>query len=473
MLNKITHLCTLIAILSTALTANAQTVASTTTTTVDLSKKLDPGSLEFRNKPYRKLDTITIDDTITFQTIEGIGSSLEPTTCYNLSILPESERRKVIRNLVHPTRGIGMNRMRICIGTPDFTGDEWYTYHDEADPELKSFSIDRDKDYILPVLKMALEENPDLKFFASPWSPPGWMTTTNNMIGGTLKPEYYEVYARYFTKFIRAYEQEGIPIHAVTIQNEPGVDRSKETDPKWFYPSCRWNGEQEREFIGKYLGPLFERENIDTEIWCYDHNYNTRASAEGDDPGISYPRTILKDPTSAQYVDKVAFHGYVGSPKGMTTFHKEFPDTPVLFTEGSMFGTKGARKIIDLFQNFASSYNAWVTIIDENKGPNNGPFSASQTCITIDTKSLEATYHFDYFMYGHFSYFIQSGAQRIQCESNIKNIHVVAFKNPDQSISFIAVNTDLEENTFAIEWNGKHAKVELDGQSITTIILKR
>jgi O-glycosyl hydrolase len=469
MLNKIIRLFALITILITLTNANAQIVAESWTTTVDLSRKLDQDTQEFRDRAYRKLDTITIDDTKTFQTIVGLGSSLEPTTCYNLSLLPEEDRRKVIRNLVHPTRGIGMNLMRVCIGTPDFTGDEWYTYHDELDPDLNSFSIDRDKAYILPILKIALEENPDLKFYASPWSPPGWMTTTNNMIGGTLKPEYYDAYARYFVKFIRAYESEGIPIHAITIQNEPGVDRSKEEDPKWFYPSCRWNGEQERDFIVNHLGPQLEKEDIDTEIWCYDHNYNVGASSEGDDPGISYPRTILSDPNAAQYVDKVAFHGYVGSPRGMSTFHKEFPNTPVLFTEGSVFGTKGARKIIDLFQNSASSYNAWVTIIDENKGPNNGPFEASKTCITLDTKSLEVEYHFDYYMYGQFMHFIQSGARRIQCKSDIKNIYSVAFKNPDGTTVFIAVNTTPQDVTFSIDTNGQHAKVELEGNSITTL----
>jgi len=399
-----------------------------------------------------------------------MGSSLEPTTCYNLSLLPEAERRAAIRKLVHPTEGANMNLMRVCIGTPDFTGDPWYSYNDmigdDRDPDLKLFSIERDKAYILPVLKMALEENPDLKFFASPWSPPGWMTTTGNMIGGSLKPEYYAAYADYFVKFIQAYEKEGIPIHAVTIQNEPGVDRSKESDPKWHYPSCAWTGEQERGFIANHLGPLFEKKSIDAEIWCYDHNYNTKPMIG--DAGIGYPRTILNDPKAAQYVDKVAFHGYEGSPKGMKIFHDEFPDTPVLFTEGSMFGLRGAEKIIDLFNHGASSYNAWVTIIDENKGPNNGPFEASRTCVTLDTRSGKLTYHFDYYMYAQFMRFIQPGAQRIHLESSNDDLPAVAFKNTDGSIVTVIVNPKNESVQIAIPTKNQFTKMQLPPTSVTT-----
>ena len=162
----------------------------------------------------------------------GLGSSLEPATCSNLWRMSAADRERTIERLVSPTTGIGMNLMRICIGTPDFTGDPWYSYNDlppgETDPELKRFSIEKDRAYILPVLKLARQKNPDLLFFASPWSPPGWMKSTGTMIGGELLPQWYPAYAEYFVKFIHAYEAEGIPIYAVTIQNEPGVDRAKE-----------------------------------------------------------------------------------------------------------------------------------------------------------------------------------------------------------------------------------------------------
>ena len=342
--------------------------------------------------PAPRGERLEVNPAETYQTMLGLGSSLEPATCSNLWRMAEADRERTVERLVSPTAGIGMNLMRICIGTPDFTGDPWYSYNDlpagETDPGLQRFSIEKDRAYILPVLKLARQKNPDLLFFASPWSPPGWMKSTGTMIGGHLLPPWYPAYAEYFVKFIRAYEAEGIPIYAVTIQNEPGVDRAKERNPKWFYPSCHWTGEQERDFIRDHLGPAFRRHGLPTRIWCYDHNYNART--RGDDPGLAYPRTILRDPQAAQFVSGVAFHGYAGEPAGMSVFHQEFPHVPLYFTEGSVFGIKGGVELIEKLRNWASGYNAWVTILDDNGKPNNGPFDASRTIITLDPKTREA-----------------------------------------------------------------------------------
>lgn len=426
----------------------------------------------FRRRGYRVKQVVRIDDSIRYQTMLGMGSSLEPTTCYNLFQLPEELRRETVRNLVHPEDGIGMNLMRICIGTPDFTGDTWYTYAetagDEADPALSDFSIERDRAHILPVLKLALEENPELRFYASPWSPPGWMTSTGDLIGGYLLPEYYNVYAEYFVKFVQAYAAEGIPVYAVTIQNEPGVDRSQETDPKWHYPSCRWTADQERDFIKNHLGPAFEQAGLETQIWTYDHNYNVADTPDGDDPGIAYPRIVMSDPQAAKFVDGVAFHGYAGRPEGMTQFHGEFPDVPLYFTEGSTFGVRGARKIIDILDNFASSYNAWVTMINEKGGPNNGPFEASRTCITLDSESKSVTYHFDYYMYGQFMKFVRPGATRIAVDVDADDLDAVGFLNSDESVVAVVVNSGSDEREFVMSWRGRHLRYTLPVRSVAT-----
>ena len=433
-----------------------------------LMAPLEP--IEFSKKRTRNADVLALDPDTTFQPILGIGNSLEHSTCYNLSLLPEADRRAAIRSIVHPTEGIGMNLMRVCIGTPDFTGEDWYSYNDmppgETDPELKNFSIEKDRAHIIPVLKMALEENPDLRYFATPWSPPGWMTSTDNMIGGHLLPEHYPAYAEYFVKFIRAYEAEGIPIHAVTVQNEPGVDRSVEDDPKWFYPSCKWTGKQERDFIKNHLGPAFERHNITTEIWSYDHNFNENPTIG--DPGISYPRTVFSDSDAAKYADGVAFHSYVGRAKGMTVFHEEFPEVPIYFTETSTFGVSGAIKIMTYFQNWARSYNAWVTILDENRGPNNGPFDASLTSITYDSPTNSVYYNFDFFMYAHFSKFIQRGALRIDLQGTSRKQNAVAFKNPDGTIVVVIANDNREDWNFAIEHDGKRFSDSLPPHALAT-----
>ena len=341
-------------------------------TAADRQQKLaEQPALVWQTEPGTHGERIEVNPAVTFQTMLGLGSSLEPTTCSNLRRVSPADREGIIERLVSPTTGIGMNLMRICIGTPDFTGEPWYSYDDlaagETDPELKRFSIQKDLAYIVPVLKLAQKKNPHLLFFASPWSPPGWMKSNGTLIGGELLPRWYSVYAEYFVKFIRAYEAEGIPIYAVTIQNEPGVDRSRERNPRWHYPSCRWTGVQERDFIRDHLGPALRKAGLKAKIWCYDHNYNVKST--GDDPGLDYPRTILRDARAAAFVDGVAFHGYEGRPSGMTVFHEEFPYVPIHFTEGSVFGIKGAVDLIERLRNWATSYNAWVLMLDDHGKP--------------------------------------------------------------------------------------------------------
>jgi len=469
---------TLICLLIAVAFGNSRVVAAGPTVQVwvsseDMKHTLTAGKpLQFVEKRPPSQDTIKIEDSQSYQAILGMGSSLEPTTCYNIALLPSDEQERVIESLVNPTSGIGMNLMRICIGTPDFTGDPWYSYDDmppgKTDPELQHFSIEKDRRYIIPVLKLALKKNHDLLFFASPWSPPGWMTSTDNMIGGHLLPEYYGVYAQYFVRFIRAYEAEGIPIYAVTIQNEPGVDRSLERNRRWHYPSCRWTGEQERDFIKNHLGPAFRSHQIKTRIWCYDHNFNVGRTRDGDDPGIAYPRTVLRDPDAAQYVDGVAFHGYAGKPDGMSVFHGEFPEAPLYFTEGSAFRTRGALRIISYFRNWASSYNAWVTMIDEKRGPNNGPFRAGRTCITLNTSDLRVAYHFDYYMYGQFMKFVRRGARRIESNETSPTLSNVAFKNPDGTIVLVVANVAGSKERFAVQWRAKVFQTNLEPRSVAT-----
>ncbi len=440
--------------------------------TADLKSQLSeqPG-IEWQSTPVATRNVIQIKPDVTFQRMLGLGSSLESSTCSNLWRMSQADRERTIERLVSPTAGVGMNLMRVCIGTPDFTGDPWYSYNDlppgESDPELKRFSIERDRAYILPVLKLARQKNPDLLFLASPWSPPGWMKTTGTMIGGELLPQWYAAYAEYFVKFIQTYEAEGIPIHAVTIQNEPGVDRAKEKDPKWFYPSCHWTGEQERDFIRDHLGPAFRRAGLKTKIWCYDHNYNIRT--RGDDPGIAYPRTILWDPAAAAFVSGVAFHGYAGGPEGMSEFHREFPAVPLYFTEGSVFGIKGGVELIEKLRHWASSYNAWVTILDDKGKPNNGPFDTDRTIITLDTKSLTPVEHFDFFLYGHFMKFIQRGAVRVE-SSSPRAVPNVAFHNPDGSFVLVVANAGRRELRLALEVVGRGASTSLPPRSIGTYL---
>ena len=431
--------------------------------------------LEWQAETNARADLVEIDPAVTYQTILGLGSSLEPSTCSNLWRMAAEDRERVVERLVGVTNGLGMNLMRICIGTPDFTGDPWYSYADlapgETDPELKHFSIAKDRAYILPILRLARQKNPDLLFFASPWSPPGWMKSTGTMIGGELLPQWYPAYAEYFVNFIRAYEAEGIPIYAVTVQNEPGVDRAKERNPKWFYPSCHWTGEQEREFIRDHLGPTLRRHGLAMRIWCYDHNYNT--ATRGDDPGLPYPRAILSDARAAAFVEGVAFHGYEGQPSGMSVFRREFPQVPIHFTEGSVFGLRGGIELIRRLRNWACSYNAWVTILDEKGQPNNGPFAASRTIITLESNTRKPTEHFDFFLYGHFMKHIQRGAVRLESSEGKRLFANIAFRNPDESIVLVLINGDDQEQSLCVRCKGQTVPVRLDSRTVATLIWRQ
>jgi glucosylceramidase len=398
--------------------------------------------------------TITVNADQTFQSVLGIGASLEHATCWNLSQLDPATRLDTIRKLVHPEDGIGMNLMRVCIGTSDFVGEPWYSYCDlpegGTDLDLSEFSIEKDRAYVLPTIQDALKINPDLLIFASPWSPPAWMKTTGSMLGGKLKREYYDVYAQYLVKFIQAYETEGVPIHAITPQNEPGY-------PNPEYPTCAWSPDDEREFIKDHLGPALQEAELDTLIWCWDHNWNY----------LKFPRTILSDPEAAQYVDGTGFHLYEGDVTAQSELREEFPDKHIYFTEGSTFRTRGANLIVDIFRNWSRSYNAWVIMLDEDRKPNNGPHSASRTCI----ERLEdgtVRYNFDYYMYGHFAKFIPRGAVRVATEGGSDRCNHVAFRTPEGDQVLIVANAERDAQSIVVQDGERTYRDTLPRRSVAT-----
>ncbi len=400
---------------------------------------------------------INIDASKKYQDIMGLGGSFDHSTCWNLKKLGvgSDEWKKAVGFIFggqytkpgeNPAPGMGQSLVRICIGTSDFIPDEqdWYSYDDvpegETDFGLEHFSIEKDREYVLPVIKYAKEVNPELKFFASPWSPPAWMKTNGELVGTKnaddtkLIPsdEVYDAYARYLLKFIRAYEAEGIPIEALTIQNEPMMVHTG-------YPTCKWTPETQAYFIRYHLGPLFEAEGITTKIWCLDHNWNM----------LDFPRKVLGESESAKYVDGTAFHSYEGSIRSQTTIHNEFPDKNIYFTERSYYRTQGAVEIIDIFRNWASSYNFWVVMLDKNGKPNKGPHGATATCMEIIETggSARVEYKFDFNMYSLFMKFIKPGAVRIDSDNEISN---AAFLNPDGTIVMIVANNSFFPKDFSV-----------------------
>src|SRR5271155_4012054 len=220
-------------------------------------------------------DHIRLNPRAKFQQILGFGGAFTDATCYTFNRLAPPAREQLFHEMFHSSE-LGLSTGRICVGSSDYS-TKIYSFDDgEADPDLTRFSIEHDREYILPVLRQARRVNPDLFLFSTPWSPPGWMKFNGSLLGGCMRHAYMPSYANYFVKFLQSYEAEGVPVQAITVQNEVDADQ------QGLMPQCFWPQDYEADFVSLHLGPQFERSGVKTKIWIIDHNYNLwgRAIAE-------------------------------------------------------------------------------------------------------------------------------------------------------------------------------------------------
>jgi glucosylceramidase len=404
----------------------------------------------------------TVDPGVKYQTIYGMGSSLEETTVYNLRLMSQAKRTEALRLLVDPVNGAGMNLMRVCIGASDFTGRAWYTYDDkpagQTDMSLSGFSIQKDIDYgIIQVIKEALVINPNIKIFASPWSPPAWMKTPETITGGTLKDGMYTVLAQYYVKFIQAYQTQGIPIYAMTLQNEPGHVTGD-------MPSMGLSYQQEIEIV-KALKAELQKNNLTTKLWIHDHNF---------DNTLSYPANILADANAYAATDGTAFHDYGGTPSQMSDLHNLYPNKEIFFTERSVWGADGMDRIAQYFRNWACTYNSWVSMIDQNNDPNNGPFFADPTLLIKSTTSADGYWVIpELYLTGQYTKYVQAGAKRISSNyGTTGSLTNVAFLNPDGKIVMVMINNSSSEQAFTVSCQGNQFKASLPAKTVATYIWK-
>ncbi|WP_336776916.1 glycoside hydrolase family 30 protein [Paenibacillus sp. MMO-58] len=424
-------------------------------TTPDKSKLLQQEeSLKLTKAKDSEENVITIDDGKVYQQMDGFGASLTDSSAWLIANkLNESQREELMNKLFDHEKGIGISYMRVPLGASDFAVKN-YTFDDmpagQSDPELKNFSIDHDKEYIIPTLQQALKINPDLKLMGSPWSAPGWMKTTDSVIGGSLKPDAYEPFTNYFVKMIQGYEAEGVPFDAITLQNEPHYTPED-------YPGMRMEPVEQAELIKSFVGPAFEKNNIKSKIVVWDHNW--------DEP--YYPLTILNDPDASKYVDGTAFHGYAGEVGNQAQVHDAHPDKNLYFTEssGGAWSTDfgGNLKwdmenlIIGATRNWSKVVLKWNLALDENYGPTIGGCKDCMGVVTINQGSGDVTFNSEYYSFGHASKFVKSGAYRIESGESVSGeIEQVAFKNPDGTIVLVALNAASAD---------KELKVKLGGQS--------
>jgi glucosylceramidase len=405
-------------------------------------------------------ETITVDPQQKFQTIVGFGGAFTDAACFMFSQMPASARATLFGELFHPTQ-LGLNVHRACIGSSDYA-TKMYSYDEgEPDPELKRFSIEHDRQWNLPMMREAFAVNPDIFLFASAWSPPGWMKSNGSMLGGNMRRSSMDVYAQYMVRFVQDYAAEGIPVHAVTVNNE--VD----TDQDGRMPACLWPQEYEVDFVRYHLGPAFEAARIKTDIWLIDHNYNLygRAIASFEEPGL------------LKYCHAVAWHGYVGPATNIGRVKAAFPQVDMYWTEGGPDVTdpnyardwaKWGRTFTTNLRNWCRSITVWNLALDENGHPNIGPFPCGGL-VTINSQSKEVSYSGQFWALGQFSKFVKRGAYRIESSGNFDGLDHVAFTNPDGSHVLVITNSGATARDITVSVGGNLADVRLDADSVTTL----
>ena len=408
---------------------------------------------------------IELDPTVAYQTILGTGISVEEATVFNLTKLSPAKRTEVLTRMVDPVDGVGMNLFRVTMGTSDFTGRPWYTYDDMApgleDSNLDHFSIQKDIDFgIIGVIKEMLALNPSILFFASPWSPPAWMKDNAQITGGAshgaLLSDKIPVLAKYFRRFVEAYRDNGIPIYAVTLQNEPLA-----LSPDM--PTCLVSADQEALLV-KAIKQEFAAGGIDTKAWVYDQNF---------DAGVDYARTIFKDDAALLATDGVAFHDYAGDPAAMSTLHALYPDKDLFFTEKALWGVAGVDRAAQYFRNWARSYVSWVTMLDQDGLPNNGPNSQKPRRFMRSLTYTGDEYYPtpEYYLFGLYSKFVLPGARRIESAyGSPQTVTDVAFLNPDGTIAAIVINQAATRQEFVLRSEGNQIWATLEPKTAATFV---
>ncbi len=423
-----------------------------------LEGRVNPGRLE------EELPLITVNSKNTYQSIDGFGFALTGGSALLIQSMEASARHELLKELFSRSdNGIGIDYLRISIGSSDL--DPYpFTYNELAtgqeDMQLEQFSISEDEKNLIPVLKEILAINPSLKIMGSPWTAPTWMKDSNSFIGGSLKDEYYAVYALYFVRYIEEMEKHGIKIDAITVQNEPLHDGNN--------PSMVMSAQEQLDFIKNHLGPEFERNQISTKIIIYDHN--------ADRP--DYPITILTDNDARKYIDGSAFHLYGGDISALSQVHQAHPDKNLYFTEQwvgfpSNFGGDLSwhmnNVIIGATRNWSRNVLQWNLAADENQDPHTeGGCDRCLGGITIEGNTI--TRNVGYYTIAHASKFIPSGSIRIE-STDSDELPNVAFKTPDNKIVIIILNSESVSDRINISVDGEIYTASLILDSVSTIVI--
>ncbi|TDD95519.1 glycoside hydrolase family 30 protein [Flavobacterium cellulosilyticum] len=423
-------------------------------------------------QPMETQTCVFVDPNKTYQTFLGIGGAITDASAEVFAKLSVEKQQEVLNAYFSKDKGIGYTLIRTTIHSSDF-GPSSYTYITEGDKELKSFNIEHDKKYRIPLIKKAMETAAGKAIlYATPWSPPAFMKDNKDMLhGGKLLPEFYQTWANYYVKFINAYEKAGIPIWGLTIQNEPMALQ--------IWESCIYTAEEERDFLKNYLGPTLKKAGLgDKKITVWDHNRDLMTQRAS---------VILDDPEANKYVWGVGFHWYENWSGGEPMFgnvdvvHKMYPDKNLLFTEGCnerfnaekyqlwKNGERYGKSMINDFNNGTVGWTDWNILLDENGGPNHvGNFCFAP--IHGDLKTGELIYTPSYYFIGHFSKFIDKNAKRISSVSSRSNLISTSFINPNGKVVTVVMNLSGKKVTYSLCVGTNATEVSILPHAIQTLV---
>jgi glucosylceramidase len=457
-------------------------------TTPDRSQLLSPaGTSVFDSDAPRPGQLITVDTGQTMQQMEGFGASITDSSAAVLYRLQPQDRDQAMISIFSPTDGIGMSLLRQPIGASDFVNGPFYTYDDvPGDYDMARFSISHDDPQILPLLRRALQLNPELRILATPWTQPKWMKTNEDYVGGHLKndPKTIHAYALYLTRFVQAYHDAHVPIYALTVQNEP-----QNRTPRG-YPGTDLPVADETAVIAE-LGPMLRDAGFpDVKILSYDHNWTEHpndiaaAAQLGEDPELNYASDVLHS-QAADWIAGTAFHCYNGDPSAQSTLHGAFPRKAIWLTECSGWHAAAdqfpkyfsdtlqwhaANLVVGAIQNWSSTLVNWNLALDPQGGPhNNGCGDATGWCtgvVTVDGGTV--TRNAEYYTVGHLSRFVRRGATRVG-SNDVGDLHDVAFQNPDGSMALVVDNLGGGTQTFGVSWSGMIATATVPPHALATL----
>ncbi len=429
---------------------------------------------EKANQPLENEISVFVNPNKSFQTFMGIGGAITDASAEVFDKLSEKQKQILIDAYFSDKNGIGYTMIRTNINSCDFSSKS-YTYVDEGDKELKSFNIAHDLQYKIPMIKKAIEAtNNNVKFYASPWSPPAFMKSNKNMLqGGNLLPEFYQSWANYYVKFINEYEKQGIPVWGITIQNEPMATQ------RW--ESCLFTAEMERDFLKNNLGPTLKKQKLgDKKIIVWDHNRDLMTQRA---------ETIFEDKEASKYAWGMGFHWYEtwsgGLPKyeNVKQVQEAYPTKNLIFTEGCVekFDKKKyqhwanaeryGNAMIQDFNNGIIAWTDWNILLDQNGGPNH----VNNFCfapIHANTTTDELIFTPSYYYIGHFSKFVKNGAKRLSTTTSRSDLSATSFKNTNGNIATVVLNTTDKEITYNLVVNAKKIVLQIPKHGIQTIVYK-